>query len=68
MKLEDATNGRSSGPSQYSQHLTFSALSPNSLEDDEFYDDQKAEKLERRYSQVPFPNENLCTNICYYSQ
>lgn len=55
VKLEVSTNGRLDGPSQYSQPVSFSALSPKSPEDDEFYDDQKTETLDRRYSTcLPF--------------
>ncbi|KAL8057095.1 hypothetical protein ABFX02_04G161900 [Erythranthe guttata] len=45
-RLEDSrNNGKSGGPSQYSQNLSFSPLSPESFEDDEeFYDDQKADE------------------------
>ncbi|CAA3028456.1 Hypothetical predicted protein [Olea europaea subsp. europaea] len=45
VKNEVSTNGRLIGPPQYSQH-ELSALSPKSP-DDEFYDDQQAETLER---------------------
>ncbi|KAL2482486.1 DDT domain superfamily [Forsythia ovata] len=45
VKNEVLTNGRWGGPPQYSQN-EFSALSPKSP-DDEFYDDHKAETLER---------------------
>ncbi|KAL0335674.1 UNVERIFIED_CONTAM: DDT domain-containing protein DDR4 [Sesamum radiatum] len=48
LKLEVSTNGRTGGPSQYSRPVSFSALSPRSPEDDEFYDDQKTETLDRR--------------------
>lgn len=48
VKNEVSTNGRLIGPPQYSQH-ELNALSPKSP-DDEFYDDQQAETLERRYS------------------
>ncbi|KAL0421860.1 UNVERIFIED_CONTAM: DDT domain-containing protein DDR4 [Sesamum latifolium] len=48
LKLEVSTNGRPGGPSQYSRPVSFSALSPRSPEDDEFYDDQKTETLDRR--------------------
>ncbi|KAL0364634.1 UNVERIFIED_CONTAM: DDT domain-containing protein DDR4 [Sesamum angustifolium] len=47
LKLEVSTNGRTGGPSQYSRPVSFSALSPRSPEDDEFYDDQKTETLDR---------------------
>ncbi|KAI3464012.1 hypothetical protein Pfo_020675 [Paulownia fortunei] len=47
VKLEVTTNGGWGGPSQYSQPVSFSALSPKSPEDDEFYDDQKTETLDR---------------------
>ncbi|XP_022852523.1 DDT domain-containing protein DDR4-like, partial [Olea europaea var. sylvestris] len=45
VKNEVSTNGRLIGPPQYSQH-ELNALSPKSP-DDEFYDDQQAETLER---------------------
>ncbi|XP_073139389.1 DDT domain-containing protein DDR4 [Henckelia pumila] len=47
VKREVSTNGRWAGPSQYSQDVTFSALSPLSPEADEFYEDQKTETLDR---------------------
>ncbi|XP_011087191.1 DDT domain-containing protein DDR4 [Sesamum indicum] len=47
LKLEVSTNGRPGVPSQYSRPVSFSALSPRSPEDDEFYDDQKTESLDR---------------------
>ncbi|KAK6123345.1 hypothetical protein DH2020_042905 [Rehmannia glutinosa] len=47
VKIEDSTNGRWGGPSQYPRHDSFSALSPDSPDDDDFYDDQKTETLER---------------------
>ncbi|PIN02662.1 hypothetical protein CDL12_24822 [Handroanthus impetiginosus] len=47
VKLEVSTNGRWGGPSQYSRQDSFSALSPNSTENDEFYEDQKNETLDR---------------------
>ncbi|KAG8379085.1 hypothetical protein BUALT_Bualt07G0051500 [Buddleja alternifolia] len=47
VKLEVSANGRWGGPSQYSRHDSFSALSPESLDNDEFFDDQKTEALDR---------------------
>ncbi|KAI3454601.1 hypothetical protein Pfo_011264 [Paulownia fortunei] len=47
VKLEVSTNGRWGGPSQYSRHDSFSALSPKSPDNDEFYDDHKTETLDR---------------------
>ncbi|KAL3819344.1 hypothetical protein ACJIZ3_005249 [Penstemon smallii] len=48
VKPEVSTNGRRGGPSQNSRHVSFSALSPKSSSDDEFYDDdQKTETLDR---------------------
>ncbi|KAK6153359.1 hypothetical protein DH2020_012998 [Rehmannia glutinosa] len=47
VKLEVSSNGGLSGPSQYSQPVSFSSLSPMSIEDDEMYDDQKTETLDR---------------------
>ncbi|XP_073016182.1 DDT domain-containing protein DDR4-like [Primulina eburnea] len=47
MKHEVSTNSRWAGPSQYSQDVTFSALSPLSPETDEFYEDQNTEALNR---------------------
>ncbi|KAK4437127.1 DDT domain-containing protein DDR4 [Sesamum alatum] len=52
VKREFSTNGRWGGPSQYSRHDSFSAPSPDN---DELYDDQKTETLDRsnRWRQRP---------------
>ncbi|KAL0342755.1 UNVERIFIED_CONTAM: DDT domain-containing protein DDR4 [Sesamum calycinum] len=47
VKQEVSTNGRWGGPSQYSRHDSFSALSPKSPEDDELNEDQKTDTLDR---------------------
>uniref|UniRef100_A0A6N2LG78 WHIM1 domain-containing protein n=1 Tax=Salix viminalis TaxID=40686 RepID=A0A6N2LG78_SALVM len=46
-KPEASTNGELSGPSHTSQHGTFSAASPDSLEYDDMDEDQKSEMLDR---------------------
>jgi hypothetical protein len=47
-KPEASTNGKWSGPSHASQHGTFSAASPNSLDYDDMDEDHKSEGLDRR--------------------
>ena len=47
-KPEASTNGKWSGPSHASQHGTFSAASPNSLDYDDMDEDHKSEALDRR--------------------
>nr|TKS16079.1 hypothetical protein D5086_0000026520 [Populus alba] len=46
-KPEASTNGELSGPSHTSQHGTFSAASPDSLESDDMDEDHKSEMLDR---------------------
>ncbi|KAL9375237.1 hypothetical protein Peur_032116 [Populus x canadensis] len=46
-KPEASTNGELSGPSHTSQHGTFSAASPDSLEYDDMDEDHKSEMLDR---------------------
>ncbi|XP_011028681.1 PREDICTED: uncharacterized protein LOC105128629 [Populus euphratica] len=46
-KPEASTNGELSGPSHTSQHGTFSAASPDSLEYDDMDEDRKSEMLDR---------------------
>ncbi|XP_061956917.1 DDT domain-containing protein DDR4-like isoform X1 [Populus nigra] len=46
-KPEASTNGKWSGPSHASQHGTFSAASPNSLDYDDMDEDHKSEALDR---------------------
>ncbi|KAL3575230.1 hypothetical protein D5086_023331 [Populus alba] len=46
-KPEASTNGKWSGPSHASQHGTFSAASPNSLDYDDMDEDHKSESLDR---------------------
>ncbi|XP_051133252.1 DDT domain-containing protein DDR4-like [Andrographis paniculata] len=47
VKPSTSANGKWAGPSEHSQHLSFSAPSPNSSEDDDLYDYQKTEDLDR---------------------
>lgn len=44
---ESSANGKWEDPPEHFRSLSFSALSPNTSEDDEFYDDQKTETLDR---------------------
>ncbi|CAA3026455.1 Hypothetical predicted protein [Olea europaea subsp. europaea] len=46
VKNEASTNGGWSGPSQYSRRASFSSLSPVSPDNDEVFDDHKAETLD----------------------